>query len=311
MTNDPVEPTPTDIDPTVHAVDSGDHDPTDTSSIGRTLEIIGDRWTMLVLRDAFRGIHRFDEFRRDLGIARPVLSDRLRKLVGDSVPEFAKATTRHHNELTGNANMGRGLDHFTEGISDTIKRSAKRLKPGRPFAFTYHHNQLEAYLPLAVAILDAELVCSASLPCPAEMGASIHINGTGSSVIDTVFVCRTTGRFPKRWLAADAQGLAAVVRRDIEMLRDGGLKATQGDIRCICCGHLTRLAIWNLRTKWDSKKPVMERMKAIRQWYADFGGLGAVLTALEKNFANAERSQHWAPAEILRETYEPDDEVSF
>lgn len=235
----------------------------------------------------------------------------LRKLLGDSVPEFAKASTRHHNELTGNANMGRGLDHFTEGISDTIKRSARRLKPGRPLAFTYHHNQLEAYLPLAVAILDAELVCSASLPCPAEMGASIHINGTGSSVIDTVFVCRTTGRFPKRWLAHDATGLAAVVRRDIEMLGDGGLKATQGDIRCICCGHLTRLAIWNLRASWDSKKPVMERMEVIRRWYADFGGLGAVLTALEKDFANAERSQHWTPAGTLQEIYDPTDEVSF
>jgi len=50
-------------------------------SIGRTLEVIGDRWTMLVLRDAFRGIRRFDHLCADLGIARPVLADRLRKLV--------------------------------------------------------------------------------------------------------------------------------------------------------------------------------------------------------------------------------------
>lgn len=235
----------------------------------------------------------------------------LRKLLGDSVPEFAKPSTRHHNELTGNANMGRGLDHFTEGISNTIKRSAKRLKHGRPLAFTYHHNQLEAYLPLAVAILDAGLVCSASLPCPAEMGASIHINGTGSSVIDTVFVCRATGRFPKRWLADDAAGLAAIVRRDIEMLEDGGLKATQGDIRCICCGHLTRLAIWNLRASWDASKPVMERMEVIRRWHAKFGGLGAVLNALEEDFYSADHAQRWNPAEALQETYAPTDEVSF
>jgi hypothetical protein len=235
----------------------------------------------------------------------------LRKLLGDSVPEFAKPSTRHHNELTGNTNMGRGLDHFTEGISDTIKRSAKRLKPGRPLAFTYHHNQLEAYVPLAVAILDADLVCSASLPCPAEMGASIHINGTGSSVIDTVFVCRSTGRFPRRWLAADATGVAEIVRRDIAMLADGGLNATQGDIRCISCGHLTRLAIWNLRKTWDSKLAVMKRMDVIRQWYFGFGGLGAVLTALEGAFSQASNSQQWESAGVLQETYEPEDEVSF
>jgi adenine-specific DNA methylase len=235
----------------------------------------------------------------------------LRKLLGSSFPEFSKPSTRHQNELTGNSDMGRGLDHFTEGISDTIKRSAKRLKPGRPLAFTYHHNQLEAYLPLAVAILDANLVCSASLPCPAEMGASIHINGTGSSVIDTVFVCRSTGSFPRRWLATNATGLAEIIRGDVEMLADGDVKATQGDIKCISCGHLTRLAIWNLRKTWDSKLTVMERLGVIRQWYVGFGGLGAVLAALENHFLQAAQTQRWAPASMVQESHESDDEVSF
>jgi len=103
----------------------------------------------------------------------------LRKLLGSTFPEFRKESTRHQNELTGNINMGRGLDHFTEGLSQTLRKATNALKPGRPLVFTYHHNQLDAYVPLAVAILDAGLVCSASLPCPAEMGASIHINGTG------------------------------------------------------------------------------------------------------------------------------------
>ena len=171
----------------------------------------------------------------------------LRKLLGDSMPEFQKPSTRHENELTGNVNMGRGLDHFTEGISKTLRLATAKLKPGRPLAFTYHHNRLEAYIPMAVAILDAGLVCSASLPCPAEMGASIHINGTGSSIVDTVLVCRSTGSFPRRWLADNAAGLAEIVRHDVQALTEGGLTATQGDIRCICFGHLTRLAIWNLR----------------------------------------------------------------
>ncbi len=50
-------------------------------SIARALGVIGDRWTILIMRDAFRGIRRFDDFRRDLDIARPVLADRLKKLV--------------------------------------------------------------------------------------------------------------------------------------------------------------------------------------------------------------------------------------
>lgn len=54
-------------------------------SIARALDVIGDRWTILIMRDAFRGIRRFDDFRRDLDIARPVLADRLKKLVDAGV----------------------------------------------------------------------------------------------------------------------------------------------------------------------------------------------------------------------------------
>ena len=51
------------------------------STIERTLALVGDRWTILVIRAAFRGIRRFDEFCADLGIARPILTSRLRRLV--------------------------------------------------------------------------------------------------------------------------------------------------------------------------------------------------------------------------------------
>jgi DNA-binding HxlR family transcriptional regulator len=54
-------------------------------SIQRSLDVLGDRWTILIMRDAFRGIRRFDEFRRDLDIARPVLTDRLHRLVDAGV----------------------------------------------------------------------------------------------------------------------------------------------------------------------------------------------------------------------------------
>lgn len=44
-------------------------------------EIVGDRWTLLVLREAFYGVQRFDDMRADLDVPRSMLSDRLRKLV--------------------------------------------------------------------------------------------------------------------------------------------------------------------------------------------------------------------------------------
>jgi DNA-binding HxlR family transcriptional regulator len=50
-------------------------------SVARALELIGDRWTLLVIRDAFQGKRRFDDFQRSLGVARNVLTDRLNRLV--------------------------------------------------------------------------------------------------------------------------------------------------------------------------------------------------------------------------------------
>jgi DNA-binding HxlR family transcriptional regulator len=59
----------------------GDDRPRERSTIEQTLALVGDRWTILVLRASFRGIRRFDDFCDDLGIARPILTARLRKLV--------------------------------------------------------------------------------------------------------------------------------------------------------------------------------------------------------------------------------------
>lgn len=56
-------------------------------SVARTLEVVGDKWTLLVLRDAFYGVRRFEDFARDLGIARNVLTDRLGRLVDAGVLE--------------------------------------------------------------------------------------------------------------------------------------------------------------------------------------------------------------------------------
>jgi DNA-binding HxlR family transcriptional regulator len=55
-------------------------------SIARALEVVGERWTLLIIRDLLLGLHRFDELQESLGIARNVLTDRLNRLV-DSVLE--------------------------------------------------------------------------------------------------------------------------------------------------------------------------------------------------------------------------------
>ncbi|HXW83683.1 MAG TPA: helix-turn-helix domain-containing protein [Candidatus Binataceae bacterium] len=56
-----------------------------TCSIARTLSVVGDRWTMLIIRDVFLGIRRFELIQRDLAMTPHRLSDRLRKLVREGI----------------------------------------------------------------------------------------------------------------------------------------------------------------------------------------------------------------------------------
>lgn len=73
-----------------------------TCSIARALEVVGERWSLLIIRDALRGVTRFEDFRSSLGLARNVLSTRLEHLVGEGVLERQPyaAGRRHDYVLT-------------------------------------------------------------------------------------------------------------------------------------------------------------------------------------------------------------------
>lgn len=58
---------------------------TQNCSVARALEVVGDRWTLLVIRSAFEGVRRFDDFQTTLGVARNVLTDRLGRLCDEGV----------------------------------------------------------------------------------------------------------------------------------------------------------------------------------------------------------------------------------
>ena len=65
-----------------------------TCSVARALSVVGDRWTLLVLRDAFLGLRRFEDFQRDLGTTRHRLADRLSKLVRHGILERVRYQSR-------------------------------------------------------------------------------------------------------------------------------------------------------------------------------------------------------------------------
>jgi len=69
-------------------------------SLAQTLSVIGEHWNMLIIRDAFFGLRRFDQFQKDLGIARNVLSDRLKKLVQAGILEKSEGPGHAEYRLT-------------------------------------------------------------------------------------------------------------------------------------------------------------------------------------------------------------------
>jgi DNA-binding HxlR family transcriptional regulator len=72
-------------------------------SVARALSVLGERWTLLIIRDAFRGTRRFDDFQRSLGVTRHRLSERLGKLVDEGVltrVAYMERPTRYEYRLT-------------------------------------------------------------------------------------------------------------------------------------------------------------------------------------------------------------------
>ncbi|MFE2989087.1 winged helix-turn-helix transcriptional regulator [Streptomyces sp. NPDC059262] len=120
-------------------------------SIARTMDLLGDWWTPLVLREAFYGIKRFDVFQEELGIARNTLADRLRRLVDEGLMEkraYQQEPVRYDYVLT---DMGR--DFF--GVLAAMNRWGDRWlaeEAGPPVVFHHDRCGQEGH---------AEVVCSA------------------------------------------------------------------------------------------------------------------------------------------------------
>jgi DNA-binding HxlR family transcriptional regulator len=99
--------------------------PRDACSVASTLEVIGERWTMHVLREAFLGVRRFEDFRRNIGVARNILSDRLNTLVGEEILRrelYNEHPPRYEYRLTR-----KGVDLY--GILIELMRWGSRWAP--------------------------------------------------------------------------------------------------------------------------------------------------------------------------------------
>lgn len=72
----------------------------------RALDVIGDWWSLLIVREAFDGVTRFSAFQKNLGIARNILAERLRKLTGEGILEMVSDPNGGAHQNTGSQPRG-------------------------------------------------------------------------------------------------------------------------------------------------------------------------------------------------------------
>lgn len=107
-----------------------------TCSIARTLSVIGDRWTLMIIRNAFLGTRRFDDFHATLGMTRHVLADRLARLVDAGVltrVAYQERPPRYEYRLT---EQGRDLYPVLLALTGW---GDKWLDEGKGAPVIYHH----------------------------------------------------------------------------------------------------------------------------------------------------------------------------
>jgi DNA-binding HxlR family transcriptional regulator len=106
-------------------------------SIARSLSVVGDRWTLLVLRECFLGVRRFEDFQAHLGIARHRLTDRLNRLVEHEVLKkvpYQENPPRHEYRLTD-----RGKDLYPVLLS-LVRWGDRWMDQGKGPPVVYRHN---------------------------------------------------------------------------------------------------------------------------------------------------------------------------
>jgi hypothetical protein len=183
----------------------------------------------------------------------------LRRLAPET-PYFDVAHAKTEQDAVGE--LGHiGILEFAARLSEVYVAAAAALKPGGAFAFTYHHNELEAYAPLVVACLDAGLTPTALFACASEMRASTHIHGRNAATADAVFVLR---KAPVTVTVTDftAIDVDAFVAQRHAALSGAGLQPTAADAACLRFAVHAARAMTRLAPDWDAGAPPAERTAA-------------------------------------------------
>ena len=124
--------------------------------VARSVDAVGDWWSLLIVRDAFDGSRRFGDFQRSLGVAKNILSARLRSLVDQGILETVPAGARHEYVLTA-----KGEALFPVIVALRQWGEAFAFAPGEPHSQLLDRRDQRPLKPLEVHAADGRLLAPA------------------------------------------------------------------------------------------------------------------------------------------------------
>ncbi|TCC20404.1 winged helix-turn-helix transcriptional regulator [Kribbella speibonae] len=124
--------------------------------VARSVDAVGDWWSLLIVRDAFDGSRRFGDFQRSLGVAKNILSARLRSLVDNGILETVPAGARHEYALTS-----KGEALFPVIVALRQWGEAYAFAPGEPHSQLLDRRDQQPLRPLEARAADGRLLTPA------------------------------------------------------------------------------------------------------------------------------------------------------
>lgn len=124
--------------------------------VARSVDAVGDWWSLLIVRDAFDGSRRFGEFQRSLGVAKNILSTRLQALTANGILEAVPAGAHHEYVLTP-----KGEALFPVIVALRQWGEAYSFAPGEPHSELLDRRNAKPLRPLEIHASDGRLLTPA------------------------------------------------------------------------------------------------------------------------------------------------------
>lgn len=122
--------------------------------VARSMDAIGDGWSLLIVRDAFDGMRRFGEFQQSLGVAKNILADRLKWLVQEGVFDLVPASDGSLYQEYALTAKGRGLFPVVVGLRHWGE--ANLFAPGEPHSVLLERENGEPVAPIDLRTRDGQ-----------------------------------------------------------------------------------------------------------------------------------------------------------